>query len=363
MKNRHLGQEAMEFVLIGVLIFMAAFFTTMLFSGKIADFFHADSAAVKAAKNKPGLISKNTSRSNIPDYLEQIPSSHDASPLYSLPVTTTADFVAGGSLNGTLENPAFVCNEGKCIMDVGNFALSGIPEDFNTYVKASGSASTTLTMVDYIEQIAKQLESEGKLVEADQVRILANMGHNLAGLEETIEATVNACNRDSACIQQAQNQPVGEILNYDSSLYQLPSSLTLKDALAQIHMSYYYDSGANKNTFGNKMAEHYEAILDEPGIDDSMKGVIQELMWDMGVIAEDLDDNVYSFWMNYNTDGTVNHAWRDPLEGANVGNTITKAPDLNFETYDASKITNFDSSLICAATKGSDTGKKCHKYP
>lgn len=353
MKNSfNKGQEAVEFVLITVLVFFAALITIVLFGNKIASFFTSDSSVIKNSKSPVAMIDKNAQQKYIPDYQTSVPSDGTIQP---------------GDLGGTPEKPVKQCNNGSCVIDFGKFALSNLPENFNSYIDTAGSSGGTAMLSDFISQISDQLKAQGLNAEADDIKKLSNLGHNLASIEKSIEEKVKACNKDSTCVQGFRYQPLEKPANFNDSIATFPSGRDYDGMVADLAIGYERITYNNDPTVFNEQVQNghitavflnqYENVLKNPNIIDPIKGVLKELYWDIGTIGEDLNDNMAAIYTNYNGPQTT----ADPLTGSTfsmpgIGGNLFD----NLENYKASRISNFDSALICGAGYSSDTGSICH---
>lgn len=67
-KRHYKGQEALEFVLLSILVFFSALFAVVVFGNKMASFFQNDSAVAKTASNKAAVILANNPVKYAPDY-------------------------------------------------------------------------------------------------------------------------------------------------------------------------------------------------------------------------------------------------------------------------------------------------------
>ncbi len=71
---RSSGQEAIEFVLISVLVFFAALFSMLVLGDKVAAFFNSDGSAVKASQGSSIAINPLSPVRFHPDYTTTAPS-------------------------------------------------------------------------------------------------------------------------------------------------------------------------------------------------------------------------------------------------------------------------------------------------
>lgn len=261
------------------------------------------------------------------------------------------------------------CDGGVCTINFDDISLTGIPENFNEFVETSGASAGTDKMAELIEQLANQLANDGKSEEAKQIMQLANLGHNLAVLQNYAESIVVSCNNDKACIQaefqSTMNMPDG----YNVSASPFPDNVTyeeLCESLFDIGRARNYKTENpdeyNTNLSNNRLAyvivDQFDTIMDNPTIDDSIKGILTELYWDIGTVSEDFDNNL-NFLVMDSSDSCEHY---DPVTGEVIYVKSGTDPFADFQSYAASKITHFDSSLICGATidTNADSGTSCH---
>lgn len=271
--------------------------------------------------------------------------------------------------------PTISCNGGSCTIDYGEFVLSGVPDNFNDFVETHGASGGTDKLSVLLYQIAEQLEKEGKTNEAIEVKKLASMGHNIAQIQNYFEKDINSCNGDSACLMDMRNRHDTVVINsvdgYDDRFYGFPSGMTglkLNDAGFLGYARYcksndpaLYQDWLNQGFINFQYIEQLDRVQNISNINDKMKGVISELSWDIGAMGGDFEANLESI---YTPDPVVNIDFFDTLTGEKkVEGTRNQDPVGNlglFNSYKASKVTNLDSSLICAAGAYRDTGKRCH---
>ncbi|MEA2022288.1 MAG: hypothetical protein U9N08_07425, partial [Candidatus Caldatribacteriota bacterium] len=151
------------------------------------------------------------------------------------------------------DTPTQSCTEGTCIIDFGPFPLTGLPENFSEFIETSGSAGATDKLFAIAEQIADYLKDTGDLEGAKEFRELANLGHFMSDIQETVEDELKSCQSESdvvACFDNKYNDNSIDIalpanLNdvlpnyYDCSNLRSALSFTLTDYA----MNGYYDSG------------------------------------------------------------------------------------------------------------------------
>jgi hypothetical protein len=313
----HKGQEAVEFILIGTLIFLAALFTFIMFGNKLTAFFESDSSVMKTSSQKPPVTDPSKPLKYNPDYETFAPDMN--SPLYKKP---------NGYTGGYHE------------LSIGDYTFSDLPDDFNEYVKGNGVSGGTELLSTLLLQIAEKLEREDYGPEANDIRRLSNFGHNIAAIQEEVEKMVQDCKYEDSCITNHLNNvfPVPE--NYDSSISSLGADIRYTHAIDSSiigdETSYLYNK--NREDYnGTPIVVHYtdlwNSIKDNPNIPDDAKGLVDQISRHLGSISMDF------------------HNSTDVKDG--------KGSAADLRNYNAPQITNLDSSLICATGQGEDSGIHC----
>ena len=98
-----------------------------------------------------------------------------------------------GSYGGTAEQPVEECNNGTCLIDFGEFVLTGIPENFEEFVKTQGSSGGTKSFSDLLMQISKQLEKDGDKPGSILLKDMANLGHLIGQYQKNVESHLESC--------------------------------------------------------------------------------------------------------------------------------------------------------------------------
>ncbi|MEW5820363.1 MAG: hypothetical protein AB1782_09245 [Cyanobacteriota bacterium] len=103
----------------------------------------------------------------------------------------TGDKILSDQLGGNLDSPVIKCSNRNCSIDYGDFVLNGIPEDFGSFVEASGTSGGTEKLAAILEQIAVQLEQKGDTAGSKDFRDLANTLHIVARIDKSIESDLS----------------------------------------------------------------------------------------------------------------------------------------------------------------------------
>jgi len=329
MKNK--GQEANELVLVTGLVFFAALFTVMVFGEKISNFMTSDSSVAKTAQQTATVIDSSDQQKYQPDYETSVDYEPQA-PVSDETAITSSELAIDPDYTGGLTD-----------ITLGSMNLTGIPEDFNEYLQTSGSAGGSDLIAATISEYATQLEAQGVPAETiNSIKELANIGHSIAQYEKEYEVKIAACGNDTSCIESAISTfdrtqiAVGDARQaYNENINSFTSQL---------------NSGSTAYTFLNKLEE----IKSDKSLSQNDINTINELAWDIGVIGEDFQNNVSLLG------GTDWNHFIDPLTGVAVKEPFTGDKIEKFNTYNASKITHFDSALICANSNSEDSGTSCH---
>ncbi len=176
----------------------------------------------------------------------------------------------------------------------------------------------------------------------DKVKKLANLGHQIASYEKTFEDKVKNCNKDNKCLKSVEKSLERNLLNIGEAQRDYKNNKRE------------FNKNVNEGNTAYLFVYELNKVLNDPEISQTDINVIKELAWNIGVIAEDFQNNLAGLA------GSRGNRFYDPITGKSSSEKIQGDTYENFVNYNASKITNFDSALICAAGKHTDTGKKCH---
>lgn len=259
---------------------------------------------------------------------------------------------APGSLKGSLNNPQTQCHNGVCVIDYGSYILTNIPQDFNDFIQTSGSSGGVKRMVDNLRQMANDLEDQSMFDLSNEITQLANLGHNIALIMQEFENIYNTCAGDTVCISSYDNLPFPVPAGYMEEAFPFPVGATYSEMLDSGSFGAVIN-GTNTSPLAQAFVSQYNSISGNSTVDDAVKGVIQELSWNIGTVGQDFQYNYLAL-----TGGTASYF--DPITGQ--ASTPSAFPDTadTWSTYNASNITNYNSSLICAAGYGTSTFTSCH---
>lgn len=253
------------------------------------------------------------------------------------------------------------CQNGVCDIDYGEFVLKGVPSNLNNYIQSNGASGGTEKMLSLLEQIAQQQLEQGHRQQAVEIMNLANSGHAIAAMEKELETIVNNCNGQYACLEAMEDQPIPKPEGFDIEGEWTMSELGNLFAVgcARIFVEGNPSKRDLTNTPAANFVKNFDKVINNPDINDTTKGVIQELYWQIGAISEDFESTLYTAYheeIEIRDTGCI-----DPITGKSYKNTelnddIMKA----ISEYQTSRLTDFDSTLICATGSYKDSGKKCH---
>lgn len=276
-----------------------------------------------------------------------------------------------GSLGGTPSKPVSQCDNGACVIDYGEFLLTGIPENFGELVQTTGSSGGTESLIALINQIADQLEKKGDVSGANEFRDLANLGHFMAEVQKGYESVAQACSSDANPINCSSTNSLE-----DSSGVSLPANLStiLPDftSTGGIMMDLYkntdigsakanIDGGGKTSVISYAIVDKYQSIMNNPKYSDSTKGVTQELYVQIANLGFNMKGKAIAVLNVASGNSGFNGFQYDPITGAVIG-------DVNFTINDGindithpktSANTNIRSVLICAGGWNKDTGSNC----
>ncbi len=295
-------------------------------SGNLTGFF---GASLNSEQGEPGTL-------NIPAYNS----------------SETQSVINPGSLGGTPENPQMQCQGGVCTIDFGEYVLSGIPENFNDYVLSSGASGGTEKLASLFAQLAEQLELSGKNAEAEELKKLASIAYNMSLIHKDSENTINNCQTDSDCYFNKAVSTFSKPEGYDETYYSFTENLEAQSyysgsmslAYAKYVEMYEHPSAFQYNLDNNQLAflfqDQLSSIMQNDNFSSSMKGVIETLSRDIGIIGQDL----YTLYYSAEWPGNP-MAMRDPLTGEEWPPVTYNTPLQDFQNYNAASINNLINQL------------------
>lgn len=270
------------------------------------------------------------------------------------------------------QNSSSECTNGLCKLDLGSIVLTGIPENFNDFIETAGASGGSDKVSELLSQIAQQLEAEGLTKEAEEIKKLASIGHNIAMMQKSIEELVVSCNNDPTCIENAGTKLVPKPDGYDETYFPYDSSSKYKDfggstniggiKNLQMYDSAVYNEMLSRDKLSAEFVDTLDSINTNNSIPQDIKNVIKELAWDIGVIGEDFQNNVEFMAAEWFDSYSLlsPSTFYDPITLQERVEPIPQDAISNFNNYTASKITHFDSALICVSGENTDSGTKCH---
>jgi len=259
------------------------------------------------------------------------------------------------------------CLNNSCTIDFGDIKLTGVPQNLNDIIETAGVSGGMDKLIDVLYQIAAQYEAQGKTQQALNIKILATTGHNMALVQKDFENFVfNTCKGDAKCFSSYQNKTYPMPAGYDSTYYKFPTTSTYMDAPYLTNLGAGLASPNDTNT---GIATFYQNTLkkikSDSAISDSVKGIVNELSWDIGTVSQKwLNPFVYLIAPQSST-GNQGFYNVDPLTGSLTkvyyDSSITAAVAYSqIQKINAPELTDVDAGLICASGSYTDTGTSCH---
>lgn len=269
--------------------------------------------------------------------------------------------------SSSLVTPETICSSGNCAIQFGNYTLVGIPENFNEFVETAGASGGTEKLATMTLQLADQLDAEGKTLEADQIRTLANLEHSLATFQNIVEKELSSCAKsDTAvnCWNNIYSKPISDFTTDPNLLDPYNPDRSLNTVLTHIELGEVNNSGINQiqeqsdnHMIAGMLIESYYTIQNNQNLDPSVKATVQELTYNIAIMAENFQNQ-----MEIIEDPTASSNYTDFLTGeAVIQDATDHPPDMEFfNAYNASKVTNLNAALTCAAGNYDDIKNKCH---
>lgn len=276
-------------------------------------------------------------------------------PTTNTPTNTTDSVYAGGSE-----------------IDFGTFKLNGIPENYAEFIETTGAAGTTEMLGGLLSQIADQLEADGLTTESNLIKDLANASYEAGALEKLVENELKNCPpndlkncwynniRDkkisvppgySADFTEKYNNKYFNNINQDIELAEKVNDSY--DALQGC-----IDSYDMKCVFAQKL----KLVKDSGNLDDSTKGVITQLAYNVAAIGEEMQAkiaviegahgaaNIADF---FNGGQTTSELWQYLEDDGTYSYE-------DFQKHAYSSKTELNAGLICSAGNYNDLGTKCN---
>jgi Flp pilus assembly pilin Flp len=299
--------------------------------------------------------------------------------------TITTPAIPAGSLGGTETNPVRDCQGSVCNIDYGTFVLSGIPENFSDFVQSNGTSGGTESIVSLLEQMASQLEDQDDIEGSQDYKDIANLGHYLATVQETIENKAKQCKTSADsynCFKEFINQPVvtgaAPPENIEHLLPEFSDTLSYYDFTLENNFKYaqqleYYNNQILKhvtitpeNNASYAILKKLDKIKNENKYTPEMKAVTDIIYKEMEDLHKMFNASVNA--INHTTaEGVPAHFSHDYLEYTESGEVIEKVytSDYIFNGMDpiinpdTSNLTNIDSALLCNIGDNKDNLEQC----
>lgn len=203
--------------------------------------------------------------------------------------------------NGSLDVD---CTSGECVFKAGDLTIKGIPDDFSSLVETTGVSSGTETLVEILDQIVVQLENTALTEDTDNIRELANLGHQLAQVE--YEMTTYECTDNQAyCV-------------FDVN----PDLVVLDDNFRDSILS-----------FESQLTKVIDSISSNPELSAIIQQPSNEIISLANSFTTSIDDDKHS----------CHYVFTNVVESYNHISTVT----------------DIDSAVICASGHGDDNGYDC----
>lgn len=336
------GQEALEFVLVTVLVFFGALLAIFVFGDKIAQFFSLNSTNAAANNTSKAMIKADANGRYYSENFGSLPANNpNKGQISETPENS----------GGQPESPVSTCSNGVCSIDFGSFILNGVPENFDDFVKSSGTSGGIDKMIALLLQLADQQEQQGDAAGATELRELANTGHNISGYFKQCEDNVQAGFTDF----------VGGAVFTDQTGKQYDISQA-QDGIARIgHIrnKMMTDPSFNIETQKDskpaaKFVYLYDKVAANPKFSGQVKDIVKELYSAIGSLSEETSSMIHV------AGGGMQTPEYDPLTGSALPlknlSGITMQSILHPQT---SSVNNFKSALICITGKNQDSGTNC----
>ncbi|MEW5819472.1 MAG: hypothetical protein AB1782_04720 [Cyanobacteriota bacterium] len=199
-----------------------------------------------------------------------------------------SESIKPGDLGGSSSNPVMQCKFSTCVIDYGDFILTGIPADFAEFTESAGTSGGSEVIVAIMNQLAAQLEADGDTDGAEKFQDLANITAFIAMIESQIENKAKGCidkPDPKSCFQDEvlNNNYSGQvpesisdiITNFDYGATLLDLKYNSRVGLGrsiQNDNNALYLSDINKNP-SYAFIDIFDSILNDPQIPAAMKDI------------------------------------------------------------------------------------------
>lgn len=343
------GQNITEFAIIVSLVVIVCIVILTLLGGQINKLF--DLSWMKVENFKPFGVSydKNTGKA----------------------LTT-------GPLGGTPQQPVAKCNAGSCDIDYGDMVLTGIPENFGSFVESSGTSGGTEKLISLLEQIATDLENKGDSAGAQEFRDLANLSHFSAQMQRDIDQKAESCastGNPMGCMQSylvSQSAASSVPANISSLIPGFYTGEYLCNVSAFASLGYqrngaevrWPNSGyENRSTQNAASIKILDRILDAPDTkySQNLKNITTALMQNIDNLAVRQQGMVSGIEAPHNFAANEFSKQYDIITGQPTGSITYTTPAQLEDLYHPSTAqgTDLTSILTCVAGKNFDSGRAC----
>ncbi|MEW5818621.1 MAG: hypothetical protein AB1782_00390 [Cyanobacteriota bacterium] len=278
-----------------------------------------------------------------------------------------------GELGGSSGTPVISCTGGHCSIDYGDFILNGIPDDFGEIVETSGTSGGTEDLVSILASIGDQITDpdSGDGDSAEDFKLIANLGHFMAAIQEQSEIAAKACASDAdpvACFNQKNNDykanPILPPDNIKGLLTSWPNGFDdLQGILSRCDLGWGANAGlppsyTNINISMNVMNAYDRVMAADSG--DGVTPEMQQIATELIVQLDKLNDNLYRVHENLKG-GTVNYANYDPITGSLQWDNGANFPSDIQDVYapETSNNTDIRAQIFCATGNGDIIGASC----
>ena len=251
-------------------------------------------------------------------------------------------------------------------INLGTFTLTGLPENFSDFTETAGASGGTDKLASLIYQLANQVEQNGDIAQAEEIRKLATMGHNIASIQKQLEQKTLTCNGDMTCIWETTQEELTTFDAYDTRYTDVPQYLKGINVgmigntrLQKFNEPDKYNDNLRKNHPAAHFVETYDQLMADATLSPEAKGIIKELTWSIGMIGEEFEENFLVVLEGRTVDSGEKYI-EDPLTAESVVVPVENNSLETITSFKSSTITNLDSALICASGQYTDSGTKCH---
>lgn len=266
----------------------------------------------------------------------------------------------GPSTPPAIPAPVKSCSGGNCDIDFGDFVLTGIPEDFSTFIHDEGSSRGTDMLASLIAQMADNYENINGPDSAKELTEIVNLMKFVASIQAKVESfipesgSISYYSYDKKLDETTMPLPdnLKDILtsyNTSSDMYSL-----IRD-LGSSRLSLISDPSSAERRPEAAILTRLDQVISSGKYSQTEVATLKSILSQFNEVGSHMDGEITTafFYMHSNPSKVHSVAQKDIMTGETI-NTIdhvyntanVKHPDISF----SSELT----SALCSVAEGTD---------